>query len=107
MVKEIGSGVNDHRRKFLAVLPDPPVTTMVVAHQDRATRFGFRSLEVRLQQAGRSMEVAHLVEPDHDKLGHDLCRIVFSRCVRFYGPRRATGTVEQLVQALEVPNALG
>jgi predicted site-specific integrase-resolvase len=107
MINEIGSGVNDHRRKFLAVRTDPPVTTMVVAHQDRATRCGFRSLEVRLQQAGRCMEVANLVEPDHDELGHDLCSIVSSRCVRLYGPRRATGNVEQLVQALEVPDAPG
>jgi predicted site-specific integrase-resolvase len=106
-INEIGSGVNDHRRRFLALLTDPPVTTMVVEHQDRATRFGFRSLEVRLQQAGRRMEVAHLVEPDHDELGHDLCRIVSSRCVCLYGPRRATGNVEQLVQAVEAPDALG
>jgi predicted site-specific integrase-resolvase len=107
MVKEVGSGVNDQWRKFLAVLPDPPVTTLVVEHQERATRFGFRSLEVLLQQAGRSIAVAHLVEPDHDERVHDLCSIVFSRCVRLYGPRRATGNVEKLVQALEVPDAPG
>ena len=107
MIKEIGSGVNDHWRKFLALLPDPQVTTMVVEHQDRATRFGFRALEVLLKQAGRSIEVANLVEPDHEELVHDLCSIVSSRCVRLYGPRRATGKVETLVQAWEAPDALG
>jgi hypothetical protein len=53
------------------------------------------------------MEVANLVEPDPDELGHDLCRIVSSRCVCLYGPLRATGNVEKLVQALEVPDAAG
>jgi putative resolvase len=32
--KEIGSGVNDSRRKFLALLADPKADTIVVEHQD-------------------------------------------------------------------------
>jgi putative resolvase len=40
IVKEIGSGVNDSRRKFLALLADPKADTIVVEHKDRATRFG-------------------------------------------------------------------
>ena len=42
VVKEIGSGVNDNRAKFLALLEDQRITTIVVEHKDRATRFGFR-----------------------------------------------------------------
>src|SRR5258708_10237558 len=41
IVKEIGSGVNGRRRKFLAVLSDPKVPTIVVEYKDRATRLGF------------------------------------------------------------------
>ncbi len=82
IVKEIGSGVNDSRRKFLALLSDPKADTIVVEHKDRATRFGFRSLEVLLTQAGRTIEGANLAENDREDLLHDLSSIVYSMCAR-------------------------
>ncbi len=48
-VREVASGVNDARPKFLALLADPTITTVVVEHKDRATRFGFRYLETLLR----------------------------------------------------------
>jgi putative resolvase len=96
IVKEIGSGVNDSRQKFLALLTDPKVDTIVVEHQDRATRFGFRYVEVLLKQAGRSIEVANLAENDHEDLLQDLSSIVYSLCARLYGQRRAKRT-QQLI----------
>src|SRR5215471_19639433 len=36
IVKEIGSGVNDSRRKFLTLLSDPTIHMIVVEHKDRA-----------------------------------------------------------------------
>ncbi len=45
VVKEVASGVNDSRPKFLALLDDQRVQIIVVEHKDRATRFGFRFLE--------------------------------------------------------------
>jgi len=89
IVKEIGSGVNDRRRKFLALLSDPKTSTIVVEHQDRATRFGFRYLEVLLSQAGRTIEVANLAENNREDLLQDLSSLVSSMCARLYGPRRA------------------
>ncbi|MEP7286677.1 MAG: IS607 family transposase [Chloroflexota bacterium] len=62
VVKEIGSGVNDSRPKFLALLADPTVTRIVVEHKDRATRFGFRYLEMLLAQQGRTIEVVNTAE---------------------------------------------
>jgi predicted site-specific integrase-resolvase len=89
IVKEIGSGVNDSRRKFLALLTDPKIDTIVVEHQDRATRFGFRYVDVLLKQAGRTIEVANLADNDHADLLQDLSSIVYSMCARLYGQRRA------------------
>ncbi|HEX4204997.1 MAG TPA: IS607 family transposase [Ktedonobacteraceae bacterium] len=89
IVKEIGSGVNDSRRKFLSLLCDPKIRTIVVEHKDRATRFGFRYLEVLLSQAGRTIEVANLAENDREDLLQDLSSIVSSMCARLYGQRRA------------------
>jgi putative resolvase len=45
MVKEIASGVNDSRPKWLGLLKDQQTTRIVVEHKDRLTRFGFRYLE--------------------------------------------------------------
>jgi len=49
VVKEIGSGVNDSRPKFLKLLANPQITRIVVEHKDRATRFGMRYLETLLE----------------------------------------------------------
>jgi len=89
VVKEIASGVNDNRRKFLALLSDPNITTIVVEHQDRATRFGFRYLETLLALQGRSIEVMNLAENNREDLLQDLSSIVYSVCARLYGQRRA------------------
>lgn len=89
VVTEIGSGVNDSRRKFLALLSDPKADTIVIEHRDRATRFGFRYLEVLLSQTGRRIEVVNLAENDQEDLLQDLLSIVYSVCVRLYGQRRA------------------
>jgi putative resolvase len=89
VVKEIGSGVNDSRSKFLSLLADPKVTTIVVEHKDRATRFGFRYLEVLLSQQHRTIEVVNLAENNREDLVHDLSSIVYAMCARLYGQRRA------------------
>ena len=40
VVTEVGSGLNGKRRKFLALLSDPSVSTIVVEHRDRFAKFG-------------------------------------------------------------------
>jgi putative resolvase len=87
--KEIASGVNDNRRKFLALLADPNITTIVVEYKDRATCFGFRYLETLLALQGRSIEVVNLAENNREDLLQDLSSIVYSVCARLYGQRRA------------------
>ena len=39
VVSEVGSALNGKRRKFLALLADPTVHTIVVEHRDRFARF--------------------------------------------------------------------
>ena len=48
VVKEIGSGVNDNRPKFLALLADPCIGRIVIEHKDRGTLFGFRYIDTLL-----------------------------------------------------------
>jgi len=83
VVKEVGSGVNDNRAKFLALLEDQRVSTIVVEHKDRAIRFGFRYLETLLRSQGRRLEVVNLAEDNREDLLADLVSIV----THFFGRR--------------------
>ncbi len=60
VVKEIGSGVNDNRPKFLALLADPSIGRIIIEHKERGTRFGFRYIETLLNTYGRKIEVVNL-----------------------------------------------
>lgn len=100
LVKEIGSGVNDSRPKFLTLLGDPTIAIIVVEHKDRATRFGFRYLDTLLEQQGRRIEVINLAENGREDLVDDLVAIVYSFCARLYGQRRAKRKTVTIVQEL-------
>lgn len=101
VVKEVGSGVNDNRKKFLKLLADPTVTIIVVEHKDRATRFGFRYLETLLELQGRRIEVVNLADNGTEDLLQDLVTIIYSFCARLYGQRRAKRKTEKITKELE------
>ena len=100
VVKEIGSGVNDNRPKFLALLADPSIGRIVIEHQDRGTRFGFRYIETLLKASGREIEVVNQAENSTEDLLADLTSILYAFCTRLYGPRRAKRKTEKMVQEL-------
>ncbi len=100
VVKEIASGVNDHRPKFLALLADTSITMIVVEHEDRATRFGFPYIETLLEKQGRRIEVVNLAENGQEDLMSDLVSIIYSFSARLYGPQRAKRTTEKVLEEL-------
>ena len=100
VVKEVGSGVNDSRPKFLELLADSTITHIVVEHKDRATRFGFRYIETLLEQQGRVIEVVNQAENGREDLITDLVAIVSSFAARLYGQRRAKRKTDVIVKAL-------
>jgi predicted site-specific integrase-resolvase len=101
VVKEIGSGVNDNRPKFLALLADPSIRRIVIEHKDRGTRFGFRYIETLLKTYGREIEVVNQAENSTEDLLADLTSIIYAFCARLYGQRRAKRKTEKIVQELE------
>jgi predicted site-specific integrase-resolvase len=64
VVTEVGSAFNGHRKKFLALLRDPDVSTIVVEHRDRFARFGAEYVEAALTAQGRRLLVVDPAEPD-------------------------------------------
>ncbi len=86
VVTEVGSGLNGMRRKFLALLSDPSVTTIVVEHRDRFARFGSEYVAASLEAHGRSLIIMDDTEVDVD-LVRDMTEVSTSFWARLYGKR--------------------
>ena len=86
VVTEVGSGLNGKRRKFLALLSDPSVTTIVIEHRDRFARFGSEYVAASLEANGRRLVVVDDAEVDDD-LVRDMTEELTSFCARLYGKR--------------------
>ncbi len=99
VVTETGSALNGKRSKFLALLRDPSVTTIVVEHRDRFARFGAEYVEAALAASGRRLLVADPAEVDDD-LVRDVTEILTSLCARLYGRRAAVNRAARAVAAL-------
>jgi predicted site-specific integrase-resolvase len=96
VVTEIGSGRNGKRRKFLALLADPPVTTIVVEHRDRFAKFGSEYVAASLPANGRRLVVVDDAEVDDD-LVRDMTEVLTSFCARLYG---RSGAAHRAAKAL-------
>ena len=59
IVEEIGSGVNDKRRRWLGLLADIGIDVIVVEHKDRFARFGFTAYQQLLRNSGREIVVVN------------------------------------------------
>jgi putative resolvase len=108
-VTEIASGLNDSRPKFLKLLADPTIGTIIVEHKDRSTRFGWNYITTLMEAQGRRMEA---VFPDEtkDDLVNNFVSLITSMAARMYGRRgsrrraqRIKQCVEQVMQAEDEP----
>ncbi len=100
VVTEIGSGLNGKRRKFLALLADPSVTTIVVEHRDRFARFGSEYVAASLAANGRRLVVVDDAEVDDD-LVRDMTEVLTSFCARLYGRRAAAHRAAKALAAAQ------
>jgi predicted site-specific integrase-resolvase len=98
VVVEVGSALNGHRRKFLALLRDPTVNRIVVEHRDRFCRFGSEYVEAALAAQGRELVVVDSAEVDDD-LVRDMIEILTSMCARLYGKRAAQNRARRALAA--------
>ncbi|MEO3779907.1 IS607 family transposase [Micromonospora sp. B11E3] len=99
VVTEVGSALNGQRKKFLALLRDPAVTTIVVEHRDRCARFAAEYVEAALAAQGRRVLVADPAVVDDD-LVRDVTEIVTSLCARLYGRGAAASRARRAVEAV-------
>jgi predicted site-specific integrase-resolvase len=99
IVQEIGSGMNDERRKLCALLSKPPAR-LVVEHKDRLTRFGFNYLEMLLGKLGCEVVVINRDDSERDDLMKDLVAVITSFCCRLYGQRRGATKAKAATEAV-------
>jgi len=100
-VMEIGSGINDSRKKLETLLKDKEINLIVVEHKDRLTRFGFNFLEILLNNEKRSIEVINSSESKREDLIQDFISIITSFCARIYGQRRCKRKTEKIIKELQ------
>jgi len=98
-VKEVGSGLNGHRKGMMRLLGNPEVQTIVVEHRDRLMRFGFEYVEAALMAQHRRVVV---IEPEEvtDDIVRDLHEVIVSMCARLYGKRSAKNRAKKALEAL-------
>ncbi len=98
VVTEIGSAINGRRRKFLELLGDRTVPTIVVERRDRVARFGAEYVEAVLSGQGRRLLVVDPSEVDDD-LVPDVTAILTSLCTRLSGRREAARRAAKAIAA--------
>ena len=88
VVTEVGSSLNGKRRKFLRLLSDASVGTIMVEHRDRFCRFGAEYIAAALAAQNRKLVVVDDSEVEDD-LVRDVTEVLTSLCARLYGKRGA------------------
>jgi len=101
IVEEIGSGVNDNRKKLNQLLSDKNYNKMVVEHKDRLTRFGFNYIQILFNQLGKEIEIVNETKNDKEDLMQDFISIITSFCARLYGLRRSKRRTEKIIKELK------
>lgn len=106
VVKEVGSGLNDNRKKLEKLLKQDDYDFLVVEHKDRLGRFGTHYLDVLLSRCGVTLEIVNLADNGRDELMTDLVAIITSFAARLYGQRRAKRKTEKIIAELQNKNDL-
>ncbi len=99
-VKEVGSGLNGHRKGMMRLLADAQAQTILVEHRDRLMRFGFEYVESALAAQGRKLLVMESEEVTDD-IVRDLHEVIVSMCARLYGKRSAKNRAQKALDAMQ------
>jgi predicted site-specific integrase-resolvase len=99
-VKEIGSGLNDNRKKLNKILKQNNYDILLVENKDRLTRFGFNYLETLLNLNNKEIIVVNRTDDDKTDLIQDLVSIIYSFSARMYGLRKKKNK-EDIISFLE------
>jgi predicted site-specific integrase-resolvase len=94
--------VNDERPKLNDLLNDENITTIIVEHKDRLTRFGFNYIKTLLEQRPCNILVVNTVDTEKEDLMQDFISVITSFCARIYSKRRTKKQVEKIIELSQV-----
>jgi len=100
IVKDVGSGLNGHRRGLMRLLRNPQVRILVVERRDRLMRFGFEYMEAALAAQGRTLQIIDATQVTDDRV-RDLTDVLTSLCARLYGKRTAADRARRALEAIQ------
>ena len=100
VVTEIGSGLNDERKKLEKILLDKSINLIVVEHKDRLARFGLNFIIKLLELDNRRIEIINPQANDEDDLMQDFVSIITSFVSRLYGRRRSKRLTEKIIKEI-------
>ena len=100
-IQEVGSGLNDKRRKLLAQLKLKDWDILLVEHKDRLARFGIELIETLLAQLDKKIEVINQAESQRADILQDLISIITSYSAKIYGLRRSKRQTEKITALLQ------
>jgi len=100
-IVEIGSGINDNRKKLIQILHEGKATKLVVEHKDRLTRFGFNFIKETCNKFNCEIIIINEVESEKEDIIQDFVSIITSFCAKIYGKRRSKRKTEQLISELK------
>jgi len=103
-IKEIGSGLNDKRKKLESILQTGEATKLVVEHKDRLCRFGFNYIKILCDKIDCELVIINQNETVKEDLIQDFVSVITSFCARLYGQRRSRRKTEKLIKELESQN---
>lgn len=101
VIEEVGSGVNDNRKKLSQLLKDKNYNKLIVEHKDRLTRFGFNYIQILFNQLGKEIEIVNETKNDKEDLRQDFIAIITSFLSRLYGLRRSKRKTEKIIKELK------
>lgn len=104
IITEIGSGLNDERKKLESILMDKSVNLIVVEHKDRLARFGLNYIQKLLELDNRKIEILNPQTNDEDDLMQDFVSIITSFTARLYGRRRSKRITEKVIKEVSDNN---
>ena len=100
--KEIGSGLNDDRKKLNEIMNKNDFSTIIVEHKDRLTCFGFNYLEKYFNNKNQKIEVINESTNMQDDLMEDFVSIINSFCTKLYGKKPSQCKTEKIINELKV-----
>ena len=104
IITEIGSGLNDERKKLESILMDKSINLIVVEHKDRLARFGLNYIQKLLELDNRKIEIINPQTNDEDDLMQDFVSIITSFTARLYGRRRSKRITEKVIKEVSDNN---